>query len=1011
MTSDYAAPVTTTDGYLDLATLADEHLADEGIDLAVRAYVRDPVGKFASEGKRDGETTATVVPNRDQKVPAGSLNTLGDVRAVMRTWRSVPMRNRAAVKARLLSRARALGGSPRLLALLSGLGDGDGTREAGEGSGAALRNGNARQWLRGQRQAGGRVVGMALSTTEGDVVDLADPDTVLALDMLDLAPGDYTPPYDWKHGFIPLTPAAVASKAGTGPNAGKGRASRPKGKTTPGKTSKSAPGRPKRVAGTPAKPSPAERKAADDAARGRGTPGASPFPTEADRRQASALVASMEGGDANAIARQIAKARADGKPTTEVDVQGVRRTVNTSPGAKAPATPDRETPRKALPPIQQPGKGKTPAEAFGKRDDSTSPLTADERTRYADDSDLETRLQGLIATGRLPEQRDRLKVEKARRTDAGTWSPDKAGPAVGDKPTALDARRQAKNNADPAKVSNPADKDPAFTRKRNEPTDAERAAAQEKADKATASTLRSMSDDSLERNISRYESGPGRDGDTVKALRAERDRRKAAGDYKPGDDTGKVRFAGGGTVRDMSDADLARLARSQQVTQAERSAAQAERARRAAAPTAKPTPAETSAARRALEKRNGGDPDMVTPQSVQALAQGLADRRAGTTKPSGLEGRSAASMTPDEKAKAAETMFGTDSPQAKKAGAPGRNGKTLREDLGGAKVSKATRDARQYVDGVDDPAQLYRMARGGGTRPSVKAAAREKLDRLGTEDLSKTDISVVNRRAREGDALAKAEQAFRSSPAGRRERDAANREGQAAYVRSQRENRDTKPIGDLSDEQLKTVRKQLSTHGGDNTPDGVRHRQVVRELERRGLPTGPFDNRTPEQRKAGATDAEKADAVDKSTTAAREGREAAEQRGAAKAEGITPTTVRGLSDSQLERALDRLAEAGDFDSPAFKAVEAEQNRRDDAREAARKAKAAAPSSGPTVTPEQRKTMVDKAVAGGQNRADAERLLDRTLREAGPGTIDSQLKYLGFGPLPKSGRAEGNRPRR
>lgn len=31
--------------------------------------------------------------------------------------------------------------------------------------------------------------------------------------LVDLAPGDHKPPYDWKHGYIPLTPAAALSKA------------------------------------------------------------------------------------------------------------------------------------------------------------------------------------------------------------------------------------------------------------------------------------------------------------------------------------------------------------------------------------------------------------------------------------------------------------------------------------------------------------------------------------------------------------------------------------------------------------------------------------------------------------------------------------------------------------------------------------------------------------------------------------------------------------------------------
>lgn len=72
-------------------------------------------------------------------------------------------------------------------------------------------------------------------------VDIRDLDlSAVATDdaSLDLAPGDYRAPYDWKHGFVPLTPRAAAVKAKKGPNAGKGRAKPPKGRSMPGKTSR-----------------------------------------------------------------------------------------------------------------------------------------------------------------------------------------------------------------------------------------------------------------------------------------------------------------------------------------------------------------------------------------------------------------------------------------------------------------------------------------------------------------------------------------------------------------------------------------------------------------------------------------------------------------------------------------------------------------------------------------------------------------------------------------------------
>jgi hypothetical protein len=44
-------------------------------------------------------------------------------------------------------------------------------------------------------------------------VDLATLEDADAMLLLDLAPGTYRPPYDWKHGYIPITPAAALSKA------------------------------------------------------------------------------------------------------------------------------------------------------------------------------------------------------------------------------------------------------------------------------------------------------------------------------------------------------------------------------------------------------------------------------------------------------------------------------------------------------------------------------------------------------------------------------------------------------------------------------------------------------------------------------------------------------------------------------------------------------------------------------------------------------------------------------
>lgn len=96
--------------------------------------------------------------------------------------------------------------------------------------------------------------------------------------VVDLAPGNYRPPYDWKHGYIPLTHAAALSKAkGSRKSASKIAArygvgaGKPVGKLSPAarKVVKSDRARKARAAAA------AERLAAaqDAESRGRGTPG------------------------------------------------------------------------------------------------------------------------------------------------------------------------------------------------------------------------------------------------------------------------------------------------------------------------------------------------------------------------------------------------------------------------------------------------------------------------------------------------------------------------------------------------------------------------------------------------------------------------------------------------------------------------------------------------------------------------------------------------------------------
>lgn len=107
----------------------------------------------------------------------------------------------------------------------------------------------------------------AIDTFVLDLAAAAQAEHDEQLEQLDLAPGDYRPPYDWKHGYIPITPAAALSKAKKAPYAGKGRAKPPKG-TKIVKATKGA----RRLE---AKTDAAKRlaKARDDEQRGRAVPG------------------------------------------------------------------------------------------------------------------------------------------------------------------------------------------------------------------------------------------------------------------------------------------------------------------------------------------------------------------------------------------------------------------------------------------------------------------------------------------------------------------------------------------------------------------------------------------------------------------------------------------------------------------------------------------------------------------------------------------------------------------
>ncbi len=446
-----------------MAELVATYDPTDTLDLAAaREYVRDVVGRFANDNTKnrgaDRKADDGEKPERNRKVRKDDLASLDAIRALIRDWTRIPIAERGPAKARVTSAARKLGAPPRLMALIAGLGDGDFKREKGEGAGVALHQDKAPAWLKRQgfnlaAEQGIAVLELAAvaELTAAGTLDLAGevPDDYLENvadqyrgTLIDLAPGDHRPPYDWKHGFIPITPAAALSKAKKGPNVGKGRTSRPRGVSVPGKTSRSSSSRPRKVA-APRKattPSPSQAKAADDAQRGRGTVTV----TTHDHQQAARTAHNlglMNPASRDEIAHEIAEARMKGHATVRIQRGGgLEAVVNTN------TNPHRGAAGMTTPPYQ-PGQGQ--------HLNMPAPTSSPERQRSAvksnqgpGDSPLSTaELEDMAKNGRSPAIRKAAERQLEKRRGASVDTSLEARRMKRDAPEVVQSRTSAEERA------------------------------------------------------------------------------------------------------------------------------------------------------------------------------------------------------------------------------------------------------------------------------------------------------------------------------------------------------------------------------------------------------------------------------------------------------------------------------------------------------------------------------------------------------------------------------------
>lgn len=130
-------------------TAADEEAAKKPKRTAHAEGESDKAPKDEKPKPKDKEPKKFSLPRDPAKYTIATSN---DINNLLMNWDQVPPVAREKVKERLIALAQKEEAPISLIRTLKGLGDGDGVAEAGEGAGAAMRDGEIVAWLKKQRR-------------------------------------------------------------------------------------------------------------------------------------------------------------------------------------------------------------------------------------------------------------------------------------------------------------------------------------------------------------------------------------------------------------------------------------------------------------------------------------------------------------------------------------------------------------------------------------------------------------------------------------------------------------------------------------------------------------------------------------------------------------------------------------------------------------------------------------------------------------------------------------------
>lgn len=334
-------------------------------------------------------------------------------------------------------------------------------------------------------------------------------DLLLSAEVLDLAYGDHKPPYDWKHGYKPISPQAmrVKAKKEKSPNSGKRR----------------------RVAGeAPSKGrTPAQAKAADDESRGRGVVGADtgPTPAKVEAPDYSTTRDATLSQRISSLERAITRTPQEEADLKEAKAEQKRRA--SGPDRNGPGATRQDRPGGNDPVGSQDGPGSAVRRASGvaTTGDPRSPETqASDRERMVramSDAELNKELNKRTIT---PENKRAVQIELRRRSDAASEQARENGRK---RIAAQQASREAQAKSDAARAARPPESRDAAMRRQSAEQDA-REREQRRTPGITADTAGRMSDAQLEQTLDRLAEAGDFSSPAFKAVEAEQRKREDA---------------------------------------------------------------------------------------------------------------------------------------------------------------------------------------------------------------------------------------------------------------------------------------------------------------------------------------------------------------------------------------------------------------------------------------------------------------------------------------------------